>query len=63
MSPRRLGKYDLQERLGRGGIGETWKAFDTQQHRYVAINIIRVNPETSDAFLPSFNRDAQYFAA
>jgi len=63
MSPRRLGKYDLQERLGRGGIGETWKAFDTQQHRYVAIKIIRVNPETSDEFLPRFNREAQAVAA
>lgn len=63
MSQRRLGKYDLHERLGRGGIGETWKAFDTQQHHYVAIKIIRVNPETSDEFLPRFNREAQAVAA
>src|SRR6266516_3312526 len=63
MSQRRLGKYELQDRLGRGGIGETWKAFDTQQHRYVAIKIIRVNPETSDEFLPRFNREAQAVVA
>jgi serine/threonine protein kinase len=36
-SPRSLGKYELQERLGRGGMAEVWKAFDPQLKRYVAI--------------------------
>ena len=35
--PRRLGKYELRERLARGGQGEVWKAFDPQLRRYVAI--------------------------
>src|SRR5438128_12470902 len=27
---RHLGKYELQERLGQGGMAEVWKAYDTQ---------------------------------
>src|SRR5215470_8209464 len=38
---RRLGKYDLQERLGQGGMAEVWKALDTQLQRYVAIKLLR----------------------
>ena len=35
--PRHLGKYELRERLTRGGHGEVWKGFDTQLRRDVAI--------------------------
>ena len=27
--PRRLGKYELQQRLGQGGMAEVWKALRT----------------------------------
>ena len=37
---RRLGKYELRERLGQGGMAEVWKAFDTQLQRYVAIKVL-----------------------
>ena len=46
MYQRRLGKYELQERVG-SGASELWKAFDTQQRRYVAIKILPVNAQTS----------------
>src|SRR2546430_1104179 len=38
--PQRLGKYELHQRLGRGGMAEVWKAFDTQLQRYVALKIL-----------------------
>ena len=41
--PRYLGKYELRERLARGGQGEVWKAFDTQLRRYVAIKQLHAN--------------------
>ena len=38
--PQRLGKYELQTRLGQGGMAEVWKAFDPQLKRYVAIKFM-----------------------
>ena len=31
--PQHLGKYELQQRLGRGGMAEVWKAYDSQLER------------------------------
>src|SRR5207302_11118306 len=63
MNQRRLGKYELQERLGPGAVGEIWKAFNTQQHCYVTIKITPVIIETSFDFTPRFYREAQMLAA
>src|SRR5437588_236285 len=40
IGPRRLGKYELRELVGRGGIAEVWKAFDTHLQRFVAIKLL-----------------------
>lgn len=63
MNPRRLGKYELRERLGPGAVGEIWKAFDTQKHRYVAIKVIPVNTQTSTDFTQRFYHEAEIFAS
>ena len=36
IQPGLFGKYDLRERLGRGGMAEVWKAFDPRLQRYIA---------------------------
>ncbi len=36
----RLGPYDLQSRLGGGGMGEVWKAYDPKLQRTVGIKIL-----------------------
>ena len=47
MSPgARLGPYDLQSRLGGGGMGEVWKAYDAKLQRTVAIKVLH---DTADA--------------
>src|SRR5207244_2003224 len=57
--PRRLGKYELQQRLGRGGMAEVWKALDTHLHRYVAIKVLRADLRTDPEFIARFVREAQ----
>ncbi len=63
MNYRRLGKYELQERSGSGAVGSIWKAFDTQQRRYVTIKIIPVNAQSGADFTPRFYHEAQNLAA
>ncbi len=60
---RRLGKYELQERLGQGGMAEVWKALDTQLQRYVAIKILHANLQEDPSFISRFEREAQLIAS
>ncbi len=62
-SPRRLGKYELQERLGRGGMAEVWKAHDTQLRRYVAIKLLHADLQADPSFITRFEREAQVIAS
>ena len=60
---RRLGRYELQKRLGRGGMAEVWKALDTQLQRYVAIKVLHPNLRSDPNFSARFKREAQLIAA
>jgi len=61
--PRRLGKYELQELLGRGGMAEVWKALDIQLQRYVAIKLLHADLQADPDFVIRFTREAQVVAA
>ena len=60
---RRLGKYELQKRLAHGGMGEVWKALDTQLQRYVAIKLLRADWQYDPDFVSRFTREAQFIAS
>src|SRR6266550_7666941 len=61
--PQQLGKYELHERLGRGGMAEVWKAFDRQLQRYVAIKLLHANLQQDPAFMTRFVREARTIAS
>jgi eukaryotic-like serine/threonine-protein kinase len=62
-NPRSLGKYELHERLGRGGMAEVWKAFDPRLKRYVAIKYLQANLRDDPSFATRFIREAQAVAS
>ncbi len=63
MERERLDKYELLERLGQGGMGEVWKARDTQLRRYVAIKFLHANLQSNADFVAHFMREAQFVAS
>src|SRR2546426_1391866 len=61
--PRRLGKYELRESLGRGGMAEVLKAFDTHLQRFVAIKILHADLQNDPDFMKRFEREARVVAS
>ena len=51
-----LGRYRLQRRLGRGGMGEVYLAIDDRMRREVAIKIVS---STQTDYAERFSREAQ----
>jgi len=62
-NPIRIDKYELQELLKRDDIAETWKAFDTQARRYVAIKFLHANLQADPDFVVRFQREMAVIAA
>ena len=60
---RRLGKYELRQRLASGGQGEVWKAFDLQLRRFVAIKQLNAYSQGDPDSTARFEREAQFIAS
>src|SRR5262245_21003797 len=59
----RLGHYEVQEVVGRGGMGVVLKAFDESLHRVVAIKVMAPQLATSATARKRFVREARAQAA
>lgn len=57
----RLGRYEIREPLGRGGLGEVYCALDTRLRRLVALKVLRQEFTTDDDYIARFRQEA--FAA
>ncbi|HKS16130.1 MAG TPA: tetratricopeptide repeat protein, partial [Planctomycetota bacterium] len=55
-APTQFGKYLRTEKLGAGGMGEVWKAFDTELNRWVALKFLKDEDPSSTV---RFQREAR----
>lgn len=54
-----FGRYRLIEMLGRGGMGEVWRAWDTETKRTVAIKVLSPYLADDNEFVQRFRREAE----
>jgi serine/threonine protein kinase len=59
----RLGAYEIDAVIGRGGMGVVLKAFDSALNRHVAIKVLAAQLATSGSARKRFSREAQAAAA
>jgi serine/threonine-protein kinase len=58
MSHRRIGKYEVRSELGRGTMGEVYRAFDPVLQRVVALKTMVMPLNEGDEILERFRREA-----
>src|SRR5215475_6633705 len=57
--PEKIGKYEVVERIGRGGMGMIFKAHDPVLDRAVALKVISTEVDVTDELRTRFYREAQ----
>ncbi len=54
-----FGHYQLQQLIGRGGMGEVYRAYDTRTDRIVAIKVLPPHMAADETFQSRFRRESQ----
>ena len=54
-----FGRYQLVELMGRGGMGEVWRAYDPDMERVVALKVLPKTYASDKVFRERFRREAQ----
>jgi len=63
LAGRRIGQYELRALLGVGGMGEVYRAFDTQLRREVAVKILPPHLSGDLSRVARFEREARALAS
>ncbi|MBN1954427.1 MAG: SUMF1/EgtB/PvdO family nonheme iron enzyme [Anaerolineae bacterium] len=59
MSKKRLGRYEIEEQIGRGGFGTVYRARDTDLERPVALKVLHPAMMQDPAAVERFRREAR----
>src|SRR5688572_5856094 len=62
MSTNQIGSYELQEKLGEGGMAVVYKAYQRSADKHVAIKVMRDSGDTDVKILERFVQEAQIVA-
>ena len=62
-SGEKLGRYEIRSRIGAGGMGEVYLAFDSQLHRSVALKILPANLAENQERMHRFVQEARSASA
>src|SRR5260221_5140729 len=54
-----LGRYQIMERLGRGGMADVYRAYQPSMDRYVAVKVMHGHLTEDESFITRFKREAQ----
>ncbi|MBN1122456.1 MAG: protein kinase [Anaerolineae bacterium] len=58
-----LGRYQIIERLGRGGMADVYKAYQPGLDRYVAVKVLHPHLSEDPSFITRFQREAKAVAS
>ncbi|MEE4271347.1 MAG: protein kinase, partial [Thermoanaerobaculales bacterium] len=58
-----LGRYEILGPIGAGGMGEVWRALDTELDRQVAVKVLPESFASDENRLERFQREAKALAA
>ncbi|HLK62872.1 MAG TPA: protein kinase [Bryobacteraceae bacterium] len=63
MTGRKLGNYEVLDKLGEGGMGEVWRARDSRLNRTVAVKVLPADVAGDPARRQRFEQEARALAA
>jgi serine/threonine protein kinase len=55
----KLGRYEIRSKIGEGGMGKVYRAYDPAMHREVAIKLLAAELSTDKGRLARFEQEAQ----